>query len=52
MKNNSWVSNFLALGIVCGFAFGANAEKISKHKDSDGFEEWYWETRSRGWMSR
>lgn len=41
MKNSGFVSKMLALGMVFGYAFAANAEKISKHT-VDGFEEWYW----------
>ena len=43
MKNYSFISKLLAVGMVFGCAFVANAEKISKHT-VDGFEEWYWKT--------
>ena len=40
-----------ALALVALAPAAANAEKIKKHTDSDGFEEWYWKgsvTVSRG----
>ena len=35
------MKKILAIAFIA-LSFGVQAEKISKHTDNDGFEDWYW----------